>query len=84
MCEPRAADTSKTGAHAEVAEAGCQTSVVAVAYWAAWVVLGVWGFRFLHFSHRGRTCMLPDSRQLFEKDRRPAARSQRKPTFRKT
>ena len=41
---------SADGTHAD-GTTGYRRSVIAVAYWAAWVALGVWGFRFL-FAYR--------------------------------
>jgi hypothetical protein len=49
-CEVPPAGSSADGTLADE-NTGYRRSVIAVAYWAAWVAFGVWGFRFL-FAYR--------------------------------
>jgi hypothetical protein len=56
---------------------GHRRSVMAVAYWAAWVTLGVWGFRFLFAYRRNALWMVLAAFLLTHGDVLPAYRVRR-------
>jgi hypothetical protein len=56
---------------------GYRRSAIAVAYWAAWVALGAWGFRFLFSYRRSALWMVLAAFLLTNRDVLPAYRVRR-------